>query len=209
MAALAEPLTDLRKSPRQARSRATFEAIVEATAQVLVEQGYEGATTARVAERAGVSVGSLYQYFPGKEALIAALIKRHTADLLRCARSIIEGAEGQPLEVGLRLVIRAGLDAHRIDPGLHKILAEQVPRVGTIGEAMEVSGALAALLETLLRSHAHRLPKSCDPARAAYLLEAALEAITHKSVIERPDMLADGRMEDEMLALCLGYLRLS
>ena len=77
-----------RKSPRQARAKATVDAIVEATTQVLLEEGYDQFTTARAAERAGVSVGSLYQYFPNKAALVSAMIDAvsHPRELSLCRR---------------------------------------------------------------------------------------------------------------------------
>ena len=71
-----------RRLPRQQRSQALFDAILEATAQVLVEHGYAGANTNLIAERAGVSVGSLYQYFPNKDALVAALHERHAENVV-------------------------------------------------------------------------------------------------------------------------------
>src|SRR6185503_3042990 len=69
--------TTPRKRPRQARSRETVSAILAATSRVLVKHGFDGLTTNAVAEAAGVSIGSLYQYFPNKEALVAGLIERH------------------------------------------------------------------------------------------------------------------------------------
>jgi len=71
--------TTPRKEPAQERSRVTYDAIVAATARVLVKDGYDALTTNRVAREAGVSVGSLYQYFPGKEALVAAVMEQHAA----------------------------------------------------------------------------------------------------------------------------------
>src|SRR3954466_5834980 len=71
------PTTNPRRRPRQARAQATVEAIVRATARVLVEEGYDRASTNRIAQAAGVSIGSLYQYFPSKEALVAALVESH------------------------------------------------------------------------------------------------------------------------------------
>ena len=73
--------TTPRKRPRQARSKATVDTILAATARVLVKQGFDGLTTNAVAEAAGVSIGSLYQYFPNKEALVAALIERHVEEM--------------------------------------------------------------------------------------------------------------------------------
>ena len=202
----ARPDTNPRKRPLQARSRATVDALLEAATQVLIRHGYEGATTARIAERAGVSVGSLYQYFPNKEALVAALIDRHVAEVTAVVEQAMAAARGRPLEDGLRLMIRAGLDAHRIAPKLHKILVEQVPRVGRIAEKMDHSRRVAALVEQLLRAHAHRLRRDRDPALAAYVLETALEALTHKTIIERPAFLAGAPIEEEMFALVAGYL---
>ena len=72
----------LRKEPRQARSRATVEAIVDAGARVLAEDGWAAFTTNRVAERAGASIGSLYQYFPDKLSLVEAIRRRHLDDCL-------------------------------------------------------------------------------------------------------------------------------
>ena len=70
-----------RKLPQQERARATIDAILTATARILVKEGFDRASTNRIAEEAGVSVGSLYQYFPGKEALVAALIERHLDEM--------------------------------------------------------------------------------------------------------------------------------
>ena len=71
-----EPKPNQRRSPRQARSRATWNAIVEASAQILEREGPEGLTTNDVAERAGVSIGTLYQYFPDKQAILIAAARR-------------------------------------------------------------------------------------------------------------------------------------
>ena len=72
------PKTTVRKRPRQERARVTVDALLDATAQVLIKDGYDGLSTNRVAAVAGVSVGSLYQYFPSKEALVAALLDRYS-----------------------------------------------------------------------------------------------------------------------------------
>ena len=71
------PATKPRKHASQERSRATVDALIEATARILVREGFDKASTNRIAEVAGVGVGSLYQYYPGKEALVAAVIDRH------------------------------------------------------------------------------------------------------------------------------------
>src|SRR5580658_5503276 len=78
-----KPSTAPRKQAQQVRSRNTVAAILEATTYILVRDGYERCTTNKVAQRAGVSIASLYQYFPSKEALVAALIDQHLVEILQ------------------------------------------------------------------------------------------------------------------------------
>jgi AcrR family transcriptional regulator len=180
--------------------------VVTAAAQVLIEQGYEGATTIRMAERAGVSIGSLYQYFPNKESLIAVLIERHADQIVAIMEEALNDPESATLEDGLRAIIRAGTTAHHLDPKLHKILNEQVPRAGRLAKAMDTSRQITRVLERFLRAHASEMRPGRDPAVAAIVIETALEALAHKAVIERRDLLADGLIEREIFSLIAGYV---
>jgi len=195
-----------RKRPRQARAVATVDAIVTAAAQVLLAHGYENATTARVAERAGVSVGSLYQYFPNKESLVAELIERHAQDLVSTITHAIDDFPHATLEAGLEAAIGAVIGAHRIDPRLHKILHEQIPRVGRLAKAMNAEREIAKAFERLLRRHAEELPPACDPALAAVVVETVIEAIGHKAVLEPRCGLAGAAGAREALRLVRNYL---
>lgn len=115
----------MRKEPRQARSRATVEAIVQAGARILSDEGWAGFTTNRVAELAGVSIGSLYQYFPDKLSLVDAIRHRHLDDSITVMRNI--RADGlSPAEFATQLV-RAIVAAHSVYPGLHRILLDEAP----------------------------------------------------------------------------------
>jgi AcrR family transcriptional regulator len=198
--------TNPRKLPSQTRSRATVDAVITAAAQVLIDRGYESATTARIAERAGVSIGSLYQYFPNKEALIAALIERHADEIVVTMQRALDDPANVTLEDGLRAVIRAGTTAHCIDPALHKILNEQVPRVGKLAKALDTARKVTAGIERFLRAHTDELLAGRDPAIAAIVIEAAIEALVHKAVIERRDLLASGRIEREAFTMVASYL---
>lgn len=123
-----KPLTDPRKNASQQRSRATVDALVEATARVLVKEGFDKASTNRIAQEAGVSIGSLYQYYPGKEALVAAVIDRHNEQIQQVVRASLADAAKQPLEEAVRTLVEVAFEAHRIDPKLHRVLTEQIPR---------------------------------------------------------------------------------
>src|SRR5678809_1130501 len=108
--------TSPRKSATQARAQATVDAILEATARILVKEGYDRASTNRIALAAGVSIGSLYQYFPSKEALVAALIERHMDEMLVVVTEAVAGIEGKPIEQAVRSIVEKMVKAHAIDP---------------------------------------------------------------------------------------------
>ena len=108
------------KNASQARSRATVDALVEATARILVRDGFEKASTNRIAEIAGVSVGSLYQYFPSKEALVAAVIERHNEEIMGIVRATLVEVADLPIEKAVRKLVTVAIEAHRIDPRLHR-----------------------------------------------------------------------------------------
>src|ERR1041384_213374 len=127
------PTTSPRRRPRQARAQATVEAIIKATARVLVDEGYDRASTNRIALAAGVSIGSLYQYFPSKEALVAALVENH---LGRMREALDHGLLWQepPGSRGARarLLVLGMMAAYRIDPQLHHVLCQEVPKIGEL-----------------------------------------------------------------------------
>jgi len=194
-----------RKEPVQARSRLTVKAILEATAQVLVASGYRSTTTEAVAKRAGVSIGTLYQYFPNKESLVAALIREHVELILSTVGTALEVHADASMEIALRAIIHAGVEAHRIDPALHKVLFEQVPRDQLLGKALDASGKLQSMIEEFLRRRAPGL--SATRARMiALVLETSIEALTHRAVLEAPDWLRSGEIEKETVKLLQPYL---
>src|SRR5689334_2383592 len=103
-----------RKAPKQARSRATVDAILRASARVLSREGFDRLSTNRVAEVAGVGVGSLYQYFPSKEALVAALVDRHREEIMQVFLARAAAAATKPVREAARDLVRAVLDAHLV-----------------------------------------------------------------------------------------------
>src|SRR5690348_14776242 len=147
------PRTHPRKEASQARSRATVAALIEATARILVREGFDRASTNRIAEVAGVSVGSLYQYFPSKEALVAAVVERHQEELMQLVRSEVAQAANQPIEQGVRTLVAVAVKAHRIDPKLHRVLAEQIPRVGRLAKLETFSRENYAFFRAYLEGH--------------------------------------------------------
>jgi AcrR family transcriptional regulator len=199
------PRTTPRKQPRQQRSQATVQVILDATARVLCTIGYDRASTNRVALAAGVSVGSLYQYFPSKEALVAALVERHVEEMLRLVRAKIAEVASAPLPIAVRTMIDSMFAAHAVDPKLHKVLIEQVPRIGRLEDILGVEREIEAMVAALLE--ARRL--DVRPARlgaAAFVLCHVVEAVTHKAVLAELRQPRVGEVAEEVTEMVLRYL---
>jgi len=194
-----------RKRPVQARSQATVDAILEAAARILVRGGYGAFTTNRVADVAGVSVGSLYQYFPNKESLLGELKTRHIADLERGLDAVLAQLGDGPLPEIVAAVIAAHVAAHLVDPALHRVLSTEVPQLGKHDAAHAFEQRTATRVHALLASRRHEIAVA-DLDLATYLLMRTVEATIHEAVVERPHDLASGAITREVTRLLLNYL---
>ena len=201
--------TNPRKSASQERSRATVDTLLEATTRILIKEGYDRASTNRIAEVAGVSIGSLYQYFPGKEALVAAVIDRHTQEISEVTRKALVKAAALPIEAAAREFVSVAIDAHRVNPKLHGVLAEQIPHVGRLENIEANVREGYALVRGYLEAHRDEIDVA-DLDLAAFVLVTVVEALTHAAVLRRPDILSDekgGRFVDDVTRLLVRYLR--
>jgi AcrR family transcriptional regulator len=199
------PRTAPRKKPRQERSQATVDAILDATARVLCSTGYDRASTNRIALAAGVSVGSLYQYFPSKEALVAALAERHTEQMTALVKHKLHEVSTMPVDVAVRTMVRAMFDAHAVDPRLHKVLIEQVPRVGKLEKVVAVEHEVASLVQLFLGARKRDLRRA-DVDAVAFVLCHVVEAVTHAAVLAELDSPRSRAVEAELTDMILRYL---
>ena len=203
------PLTKPRKVASQERARATVDALVEATARILVKEGFDKASTNHIAEVAGVSIGSLYQYFPSKEALVAAVIERHQQQIMHTVRRELAEVLVQPVEKAVRKLVAVAVEAHRVDPVLHRVLAEQIPRVGKLEKLETFNRENYTLFRTYLESHRDEI-RVDDLELAAFVCVTSIEALTHNAVLHYSKILSDEAMEalvDEAARLGTGYLK--
>jgi AcrR family transcriptional regulator len=204
------PLTIPRKNASQERSRATVDTLIEATARILVKEGFDKASTNRIAEKAGVSVGSLYQYFPGKEALVAAVMERHSQELIQVARGVLAEVAKLPMEQAIRKLVTTALEAHRIDPKLHRVLAEQIPRTGKLEHIEAFKRENYTLFRTYLEAHRNEF-RAVDLGLAAFVCVTSIEALTHTAVLHHAEMLSNDAtteaLVDEATHLIVRYLQ--
>lgn len=170
-----------------------------------MRRGYEKTTTGAVAECAGVSIGTLYQYFPNKELLVASVIHTHYQEVLATVESVLLDHAKSPLDVSLRALIRSSLDAHRLQPELHKVLMEQVPGVGESVQVLELREKLTFLLQQHLARYLGNTSRN-RLRMLAFVIETTIEALTHRAVIDSPHWLKSGELEAEAFALLAPYI---
>ena len=182
--------TTPRKRPRQTRSKETVETILAATARILIKQGYDGLTTNAVASAAGVSIGSLYQYFPNKQALVAALIEQRLD--AKNAETLAELVRVGPLPIpqAVRAMIALTIKNYAAAPELSRVLLEQVPRVGRMARIAELHQGTLRMVTSLLVARQHELAIR-DPELAAFVLVSAIEAVAQRAALFNPAHLAE------------------
>lgn len=201
----ARPRTTPRKAPRQDRSKATVDALLGATARVLVHDGYDRASTNRVAAEAGVSIGSLYQYFPSKEALVAAVIERHTEEICAGLEEVMRQVAAEPMPVVIRALVSALIQAKLIEPKLHKVLIEQTPRVGRLAKVKEMEARVGEMLRAFFAARRSEIrPKNLDA--AVYTLVTLGVALSHGIALDRPAHLGERELVDEFTDIVSRYL---
>lgn len=194
-----------RRQPRQVRAELTRQRILTAAAHIFAEYGYAAGTTNRIAERARVSIGSLYQYYPNKDAILAELLTRHL-DNDRAAETLRQYRDRpEPLADIMRAFVRVVIANHVDDPRLLRIMIEEAPRSGELLERVtRVEWDMIGHLRALFDRHPEVRVRDVDT--AARLVASTVELTVHQ-LIAAPDSIDKTRLEDELVAMTTGYLR--
>ena len=191
-----------RKLPKQGRSQATVEAITQAAAYILIEQGWEQLTTNAIAQRAGVNIGSLYQYFPNKEAIVAELQREHASQTLRILKETLSRLTSQPsLQDAIRLLVEAIVLEHRAAPEVHRAIAEELP------DSVKCEAEKQNIEDALLQALKHLMINVPDPQLAVRMTVIATHAVIHEAALYRPEMMDHPDFTEELVALLLPYLQ--
>jgi AcrR family transcriptional regulator len=192
-----------RKTPRQERSRATVEALLEATTDILIREGYAKLTTNRIAERAGVNIASLYQYFPGKDAIVAELRRRHGAGARAALRQVLAEHKAGELESTIRTLVSVGVAEHAQAPALHRVFTEEIPALGY----QDIAAIDAPIFEAMQRFLQDADVDVRDMDLALWMISTAAGAVLHRAAVERPEDLSNGVIAEELITLLCRYLR--
>lgn len=196
-----------RRMPKQERARVTVDAILEATAQLLIADGMAVLSTNRIAKRAGVSIGTLYQYFPDKNSIVAALGEQVlNRQFAMFERDLLALMVGEPdLEQSVRGVVTSILDYKRMEPELSRVLLTS----GLVG-SQDWNQAWLQRQRKLVRSalHIHRESvRDADLDMITYVITTAFEFVVQDAIVHQPHLVRDGRLADEMAELALRYIR--
>lgn len=171
-----------RRKPSQARSRRAVESIIEAAAQVLERRGYQGATTNRIAERAGVSVGTLYQYFNNKDEIFNALIERETTSFLEAIEGSISGPEVEN-RAAIRKLLEAAYASDQLVLGVRQVM-RNLPSQAYSEQNMAIRREMHSLVMRFLEQRG-AIPELDDLSLAADVFIAQCEGMTYLGRISR------------------------
>ena len=204
MPPIPKPRTKLspRKQPRQERSAATVAAIIQAAAYILRKRGYGATTTNLIAERAGVNIASLYQYFPNKEAILGALIQRHGEEVRAALAEVMAEHKGKGFKANVRAVAKCVQAAHAVEPELHEIFTVDAARLGFQPTAIEHDPLFAEVRAKFLRESKLR-----DPALALWIVETCVRAAFNRAFVERKEQANSDLLVDEIVRLVVPFLK--
>jgi len=195
---------DRRKCPRQARAAVTVDAIFEGTLQVLLSAGSARLNTTRVAERAGVSVGTLYQYFPNKQSLLFAVLERYLKQLMNTLQTACEGQRGATAEVMIEAAVKAYLQVKAEQPeisrALYLIVIELDAQALVEAAIQRAEQAIAAMLATASDG---RFP---DPHAVARQLFAAIHGTVRMFYERNLPPTIGGEAERALVMMCRSYV---
>jgi AcrR family transcriptional regulator len=197
-----------RKVPRQPRARATVEAILDAATRIFAERGYGATTTNDVATLAGISIGSLYQYYPNKDAIIADLQGRHVIQVRDAVAAAVRSSASGNLEDAIRAIVRAEMDVHLASPRFNRLLEFDFALFDLPIEDDPVAIEMNALVRGVLQQHRSRVAVA-DLEWATSVVMRTLTAHIHGMLLDGATEIDRARIEHAIVASCVGYLTFS
>jgi len=197
------------RKPRQQRAIATVEAIVEASARILIEDGYDALTTNRIAKVAGVSVGTLYQYFDDKEAVVHQLVdqqvERMQVAFSESLQRLVVPGPPDGVEGAVRGVLDATLEAMRVRPALFTRLIREAPRDRREDIDRRWRQRYTELLSAALRAR-HLELRQGDVTLMSHILVTGVYAVILDAAAYRPELMGTDALRDELCHLVVAYL---
>lgn len=197
----------VRRRPRQRRARETVDAILDAVVRLLKREGFPALTTNRVAEMAGVSIGSVYQYFSDKGAIFRALHQRHIDQIDQLIATTLVKHAASPLDVLIRAFIEGMVNAHTGDPEFFELLSTQVPHRADQSEdfATRLHGVFRLALSARVPDGQWRE----DLDKIAFVVANMVDSLSHAAALRRPAGLSVEDATAEGVKAVMAYVHLA
>jgi AcrR family transcriptional regulator len=193
-----------RRKPTQARAKLTVDAILDAVLRLLKREGHKAMTTNRIAEAAGVSIGSVYQYFPNKRAIFISLHERHLSEIDRTVQSKLAEHAASPLDVLIRAMVDAMIEAHAPDPELYEMLQTEVPH--RAGGSRDFALRLEGAFRLALSSHRDEVTTTADLETMVFIVANMVDGLSHSALLRRPRSLSLPKAKAAVTQAILAYL---
>lgn len=201
-----QPLDKMRKRPAQARSEQTVATIIEATAQVLEHEGETALTTNRLAERAGFSIGTLYQYFPNKDSILRLLAERERERIEAAVAAVVRNPDAGGIEPVIRAIIEIVIGSFGRRVRLRRLLLLRFFGSDVAKSVKETTDVIARLLAEAVAVHGGPEMRPLDETRA-YVLTRAIAGAIRAAALENSPLLHGETFRDELVKLALAFLR--
>jgi AcrR family transcriptional regulator len=199
----------VRRRPTQRRAIQTVDAVLDAVLRILKREGFDAVSTNRIAEVAGVSIGSLYQYFPDKRAIFVALHRRHIEEIDGIIGATFVEHAASPLDDLVRALIEAMLDAHSTEPELFELLQTQIPHRAEESQdfASRLHGVFRLALSSRLPLKNGRTRKKggADLDTVVFVVASMVDGLCH-AVLRRPQNISPAAAKEEVVRAVLAYL---
>ena len=198
----------MKKRPTQARAKATVKAIVDATALILEKDGYNALTTNEVAEVAGVSIGSLYEYFPGKEAIIAALVKEMVDDGLLVMQTALDQSDTESFDTAMRAWVETLFGIVNNHKKLVRVLIFQIPYLMQIPAVHKVQAELLKIVLTGASRSEQQFQIKVKP-EVLYLISSLAGSTLFSLALAPPVGMSTDAILDELSSKIIDWLTVS
>lgn len=199
-----QPAVNTRKSPKQERAKETIQVLIKATAQFLQKHDYDSLSTNKIAEVAGVSIGTLYQYFPTKEALVVALVNQQFEEDFERIRRLLEESAIGSLAEGVALIVRATLSLFSEQTQLRLVVFEQSRRLSLTKSKQTFQQRIRTLLIENYEKHCdNKIQKPTE--LSTYVVTSAVVGSLMAAASEHPEYLKSAKFENEIVKLIMGY----
>ncbi len=201
-----DPELQPRRVPRQPRSRDTLDAIFEAMMDVLAKADKDDPSVQTIADRAGVSVGSLYQYFPSKQALASALLRFHLQQRMDSLERDFAEVRGMSAEAAAERLVEKLIGAKTVRVRIEHAMVRYFCRVGDLYTLTEFDGQMNAMVERLLTELGPQI-RPVNIEIAAFLISNTLRTAALLTIVQKPERLTDPAFKSELTQMVVSYLK--